>query len=89
MGASVGEVCVEVGGREAGSISRSGIGGERSGLVVILSSVNRRSILEKCIKGRRAVGYSLTAYLTVSRNTIPLQRFLSETLLLRSISTRS
>jgi hypothetical protein len=46
-GASVGDDVLDKGGNEAGSKSRSGMGGARRGLRVIRSKTNRRKALKK------------------------------------------
>lgn len=47
VGASVGEEWMDDGSKEAGSISRSGMGGDNNGLRVILRRVNRSITLDK------------------------------------------
>lgn len=46
VGARVGEEWIEEGGRDAGSKSRSGMGGDTRGLRVILSKARRRATLK-------------------------------------------
>lgn len=89
VGTSVGDERVEVGGRRAGSMSRSGMEGDSKGLRVILRRMNRSIALEKQTSGGVEDVSWRSAHLIASIRTIPLHLARVGSLRFMTISTRS
>lgn len=88
MGASVGDEWIEDNGKEAGSMSRSGMGGDNRGLRVILRRMSRRIALTKQYQDPCRMSRGMV-YFMVSIKTIPRHLAWAGNLRLITISTRS